>query len=414
MDYDSALSRLRRLERLGYRFRLENTRDLLDELGYSYDGETVHIAGTNGKGSCAIALARILEEAGERVGLYTSPELIDFTERIRVDREQIGEGRFAKLAQEVMERIESMKEPPTFFEATTALALKYFEDAGVSVMVLEAGMGGRLDSTNAVSSTKQVITNVELDHTRYLGETIGEIATEKAGIIHEGSLVVSAAEGQGLQVVAEACKKRGAKLVRFGDEVRAKDVLSGIDGTSFTLETKKKEYALQSGMRGAFQAKNIACAIVVAEALGAEADHIASGVSKAYWPGRLDLVQPAPRVILDCAHNPSGMRNTMDYVSHLEQERLHVVAGFMADKDYKGMVAHLSGADSFTATRADNERALEPEKILELVEGNPVHDVDEAVDSAMDSAGPSDLVLVSGSILLAGQAIRRWRKRIDL
>jgi len=190
------MSYLKRLEKLGIIFRLENTRKLLSGLGFNWDGRVIHVTGTNGKGSCAAALSSILSEAGFKVGLYTSPELIDFTERIRVGGQQIPKKDLAKLTEKLKPLIRGMEHKPTFFEATTAAAIQYFADCGVDVMVLEAGMGGRLDSTNVLPSEVSIITNVALDHTEYLGDTVEEIAREKAGIVSPKSTLVTAAEGE--------------------------------------------------------------------------------------------------------------------------------------------------------------------------------------------------------------------------
>jgi folylpolyglutamate synthase/dihydrofolate synthase len=414
MDCQSALSYLRGLEKLGYRFRLENTRELLAALGYDFSGEIVHIAGTNGKGSCAAALNAMLLEAGRSVGLYTSPELIDFTERIRVDGRQMSHEAFAGYTEQLKPLIDSMADKPTFFEATTALALKYFAAEGVDVMVLEVGMGGRLDSTNAVGSRLEVVTNVELDHTQYLGQTITDIAWEKAGIIHDSATLVTAAQGPALKVLEDECIKKEAGILKAGRDFKSSKVSSGLNGTSFTLTTQNASYELVSPMRGGFQAYNIACAVAAAELLDVSEKHIVSGVSGAYWPGRLDLVQSEPLVILDSAHNPYGVRNSMEYVRGLDYDRLLVVAAFSSDKDYAGMIHELSGHDVFTATRYQGERTLDPAKILEHVDGQAIGGAQEAVDNAVSNAESRDMVYVTGSVFLVGEVIGRWRERIDL
>ncbi|MBD3388665.1 MAG: bifunctional folylpolyglutamate synthase/dihydrofolate synthase [Candidatus Altiarchaeales archaeon] len=414
MDYSGALSYLRGFERLGYRFRLENTRDLLDSLGFGFDGEIVHIAGTNGKGSCACVLDSILRMSGRKVGFYTSPELIDFTERVRVDGVQIDRERFAELAGRLKPHIDSMGSKPTFFEATTALALKHFADERVDVIILEVGMGGRLDSTNAVESKLQVITNVEIDHTSYLGSTVGEIAVEKAGIIHGGSVVVTAASGEALDIISSAAAERGSRVVKVGGDVVLCDVESSLDGVSFKMKTGRESYVLRSPMRGGFQALNIACAVSAAEELGTTRGDILSAVPKAYWPGRLDLVRENPRVIVDSAHNAAGMRESLAFIRSLDYDRLVVVAGFMSDKEYKPMIGLLSEADVLIATRADLKRALGACEILKHADGVPVERVSDAVDHALSIASEDDLVLITGSIYVAGEAIRKWRDRIDL
>ncbi|MFH0862995.1 MAG: folylpolyglutamate synthase/dihydrofolate synthase family protein [Candidatus Altiarchaeota archaeon] len=408
MDYDSSLSYLKGLERLGIRFRVENTRDLLSAIGFEYGGRVVHIAGTNGKGSCAATLARILREDGRKVGLYTSPELVEFKERIVVDGRQIPKDEFARITGLLKPVIESMKEPPTFFEATTALALKYFADEKVDVMVLEAGMGGRLDSTNVMPSKLSVITNVALDHMQHLGNTVEQIAKEKAGIISAGGTLITAAKGGALDVLAAECEAKGANMARVGYDAWPESVSTSIDGTSFGLRTSRRDYALRSGLRGAFQAKNIACAVLAAEELGASEKSILSGVYKAKWPGRLDVVQRDPTVILDCAHNPDGVARCMEFVKGLEYCRLIVVAGFSKDKDWPKMAKTLSEADMFIATEYANPRSLKAKDILTAVKGEPASTVKEAVSLALSKAKKDDIILVTGSIYVVGEAVVLW------
>ncbi len=415
MDYQSAISYLRDFEKLGYKFRIENTRDLLDAVGFDFDGTVVHVGGTNGKGSCASALNSILQDSGQTVGLYTSPELIDFTERIRVNNRRIDGHRFAELTEEMKPHIESMDGKPTFFEATTALALKHFMDEGVDAMVLEVGMGGRLDSTNAVSAKVNVITNVELDHTQYLGSTVEKIAREKAGIVSEDSTLVTAAQGSAFNVLEGECTAKNASIVRVGVDTHLSNIESGLRGTSFKLDTRNLSYDLESPLLGGFQAWNLACAAVAAEELGVCEQHIKSGVSKAVWPGRMEVVQKEPLVILDSAHNPAGVRESRRFTTeNVPRERLLTVAGFSKDKDYDAMITLLSDSDVFIATEYKGKRSLPVGEILEHVDGEAVKDVGEAVERALSEAGSEDLVLVTGSIFVVGEAIRRWRDRIDM
>jgi dihydrofolate synthase / folylpolyglutamate synthase len=414
MDYPSAISYLRCLERLGIRFRLENTLDLLRAVGFEYGGAVVHVAGTNGKGSCAATLARILQEDGRKVALYTSPELIDFTERAVVDGRQIPEDRFAKIATQLKPHIDSMAEKPTFFEATTALALKYFADERVDVMVLEAGMGGRLDSTNVLPSKLSIITNVAKDHTEYLGDTLGEIAKEKAGIIQGGGTLITAATDGPLKTLYDECKAKGARIIRVGYDISPAYASTSMDGTSFRLKTKKSAYELKSRMRGRYQADNMTCAVLAAEEMGASEKAIVSGVSAAYWPGRLDLMQEKPKVLVDCAHNPAGMAACMEFVGSLPRGRLIVVAGFSKDKDYKAMIGMLSSADMFIAAEYANPRSLKTEEILKHVRGEAADTVESAVKMALSSAKEDDLILVTGSIYVVGEAIRHWKGKIEL
>jgi dihydrofolate synthase / folylpolyglutamate synthase len=414
VDYDGALRHLRGLEKLGIRFRVENTRELLERMGFDWKGRVVHVSGTNGKGSCASALNSILSEAGYRVGLYTSPELMDFTERIRVAGAQMPKRDFARLTAQLKPLIKRLPQKPTFFEATTALALKYFEEEKADALVLEVGMGGRLDSTNVLPGEASVITNVALDHTQYLGRTVEEIAKEKAGIVSQGSVLVTGAEGGALRVLAEECRLRRAAILRAGQEFRVEDAVSGISGTSFTLRTRTQSYSLQSGLRGLFQSQNLACAAVAAERMGVPKKLIVSGILRARWPGRLDVMQERPLVIVDCAHNPAGLKQARSFIAKTPYGRLIVVAGFSADKDWRQMAQMLSDADLLIATQYGGKRALKAKEILSCVKGEHARDAAAAVKKALKAAGEGDLVFIAGSIYLAGEAMRRWRKRVDI
>lgn len=407
MDYLGSLEYLRGLERLGIRFRLENTRELLSGLGFSYDGLVVHVAGTNGKGSCAAALASILTSSGKKTGLYTSPELFDFRERMRIDGEMISEEKFAQLTSQLRPLIDGMQEKPTFFEATTALALKHFADGGVDAMVLEAGMGGRLDSTNALPGQLSIITSVSLDHMAYLGDSISEIALEKAGIIWPRTDVVTCAKEPALSVIHRESIKRKAKIFRLGKEFWATDVLPTLDGTSFTLKTAADTLSISSPFAGDYQAENVSCAAVAAQRLGIGKQHILDGISRAKWQGRMQVMSKHPYVIVDCAHNPDGVERAIDFIkARVKHSKLIVVAGFSRDKDYAQMAERLGTADLLIATRYRGARSLEPQEILKHANGIACDDVSQALAYARSNASERDLILVIGSIYLAAEALK--------
>ncbi|MBU0762985.1 MAG: bifunctional folylpolyglutamate synthase/dihydrofolate synthase [Candidatus Altiarchaeota archaeon] len=407
MDYQESLDYLKILEKLGIKFRLENTRELISALGFDYDGLVVHVAGTNGKGSCAATLASIISCFGKKVGLYTSPELVDFRERIKVDGVMISPEKFSEITSNLKPLIDSMQDKPTFFEATTALALKHFADEGVDAMVLEAGMGGRLDSTNAIPGDMSIITNVSLDHMGYLGSTASEIAFEKSGIITPGTCLVTSAKEPGLSVLHRESIKKKSEIMRLGKEFRISNVVPTLLETSFTVETAADTYILKSPLIGDFQAENIACAVVAAEKIGIAKDKIVEGVSRTVWQGRMQTVSEKPHIIVDCAHNPEGFKRTLDFIRHRGKYRkLILVVGFSKDKDYSSMLSHISLSDTIIATRYQGERSLSPDKILEHVNGLAYHDLQSALTYATSTASDKDIILVNGSIYLAGEALR--------
>jgi dihydrofolate synthase / folylpolyglutamate synthase len=411
MDYNKSLKYLKDLESLGIRFRLENTKDLLSSLGFSYDGVIVHVAGTNGKGSCAATLASILQSSGKKTGLYISPELIDFRERITLEGKMISCGRFSELVSEMEPIIDSMPDKPTFFEATTALALKYFADEKAEFMVLEAGMGGRLDSTRAVEGDLSIITNVSLDHKKYLGETVEAIALEKAGIITPKKTVITAASEPALSVISAESEKKNSKIMRVGREIQLYGVSSSFEGSTFTLKTESKTYCIKSPLVGYFQAENIACAVAAAEELGIAADKITDGAAKTIWPARLHVVSEKPRVIIDCAHNPEAVEKSLDFVrKNTPSENLIAIAGFSKDKDYKKALYNLKPSDVLIATKYSGDRALEPKRILEHAKGTAQPDIGKALFYALSLASENDTILVFGSIFLAREAMAFFLK----
>jgi len=411
MDAAEAISSLKSLETLGIRFRIENTQELLDLAGYDFAGFVIHVGGTNGKGSAASALAHILKSSGMSVGLYTSPELFDFSERIKVDGRSISPEDLVRLTEGLMPVISSMVEPPTFFEATTALALLYFAGRGVDAMVLEAGMGGRLDSTNAIPASHTIITNIGLDHMQYLGDTLEEIALEKAGLISEGSHLVTCAKGPALKVLKERAASAGAAVLAEGEDFSVAEIVSSLEGTSFSFEMGGRKLMLSSPMSGSFQAYNIAAAAACAIAIGISDAAITSGVGAARMPARLELCGTRPHIIVDAAHNPDGIGESMGFLASLGGfSPLVVLCGFSKDKDYASMAKKLAGADSIVATGYGGQRSLDPARIGELTGAIVIDDPDKALEKAISLAGDTGLVYVGGSIYLAARALARLKK----
>jgi len=354
---------------------LERVSYLLRELGDPQRAfRAIHVTGTSGKGSTTAMAAPILGAAGYRVGMYTSPHLSSFTERIVVDGRPIGVEEVVGLLEEVRpmaaEMASTKLDHPTFFEVSTAIAFKHFQERNVDLAVVEVGMGGRLDATNVLEAPVAVITNVGLEHTKYLGETVVEIAREKAGIVKRGSTLITAADQP--------------KVLR---------------------------------LLGRHQLRNASCAVGAVEALslhGVEVpeEAIGEGLRRARWPGRLEVVQGKPLTVLDCAKDPRAMENLVHVVpEEFSYRRLIAVVSISRDKEIPRMIRALAGvADHFILTRHGvMGRAAEPEalaleverysKPYEIVEG-----VEEAVRRAMERAGEGDLILVTGSVFTVGEA----------
>ncbi|MFQ5920212.1 MAG: bifunctional folylpolyglutamate synthase/dihydrofolate synthase, partial [Thermoplasmata archaeon] len=315
MGYEESLTYLYGLERLGVRLGLENVLDLLDRLGNPHETfPSVHVAGSKGKGSVCAFLDAILRKAGYRVGLYTSPHLVRFNERIRVDGETISDADVVRLAEAIRPHAEAMRArgeafQPTFFEFTTALAFRYFQERAVDIAVVEVGMGGRLDATNVLRPLVAVITHIEREHTQYLGKTVRRIAREKAGIVKEG-VPLWTVDQEALGVIARRCEEVGAPLQVVGRDLRLERVANGHEGQTFTLgDGERRTYRIP--LLGIYQPENAALAYGALRSLegagwtvGRRA--IREGFGTTDWPARFEVVSYAPTVVVDSTHTPDG------------------------------------------------------------------------------------------------------------
>lgn len=428
LDYAGALAYLEGLSRFGVRLGLERMRSLLEALGNPQDQLTViHVAGTNGKGSTAAILAAILQSAGYRVGLYTSPHLVRYTERIQVNGTPIPPGRLAAHITRVQAAASQAEAEglghPTEFEAGTAAMYLYFLEAGVDVVIQETGLGGRLDATNLVAHPlAAIITPVDLDHTDRLGTSIGEIAREKAAIIKPGTLVVMAPQhAAARQVIANACREAGARMVEVGRRVAVEAPEVRSSGTSFSFHGLDHRWPdLHMQLLGRHQLVNAAAALAMVELLarhGWRLDEAAvrKGLEKVRWPGRLEIMQREPVVVLDGAHNPAGawaLRSALEDL--FPGRRLVLVLGVLGDKDVDGVVSVLaSQASLVVATRPDSDRALPPNDLAHRVQQAGVRclveeDPDRALARAVAEAGQGGVVCATGSLYLVGRLRGLW------
>ncbi|OPY79610.1 MAG: Folylpolyglutamate synthase [Syntrophorhabdus sp. PtaU1.Bin153] len=411
-EYPDALAYLYGLEKFGIVFGLENVQRILEILGNPQKHvKAVHIGGTNGKGSVASMLASILSEAGYRVGKYTSPHLVLFTERITVDKKEITEAEVAELTAEIRETIqrEDPKRAFTFFDFTTALAYEYFRRQETDIAIVEVGLGGRLDSTNVIDPLVSIITNVGFDHMDYLGNTIAEIAREKAGIIKGGVPVVTGAcDGarEIIEEIARGCKSPVYALgTDFGFKRQTAQVMS-YTGPSMGLEN------VFVNLKGDHQLVNGTLALCAAELLKAcgfpvEEGSIRKGLSRVKWPGRLEIVRERPTILLDGAHNMDGVQALVRFLeARFPEKRTILIFGAMKDKEYGKILDLLRPrADVIVLTRPANERGLLPEVMRECAgEAVVTEDVRSALSRARDVAGDRDLILVTGSLYLVGEA----------
>jgi dihydrofolate synthase/folylpolyglutamate synthase len=409
--YEKTIDRLFQLQFFGIKLGLNSTRRLLDRLGRPEKGQKfIHLAGTNGKGSVGAMIASILGRAGHRVGFYTSPHLITFRERFLIDRRMISKTDVVALADRVW-AVADNREAPTFFEFVTAMALLHFRERGVDWVVWETGLGGRLDATNVVRPKVAVITNVSLEHTAHLGPTISHIAREKAGIIKSSVPTVTAVQNRvARQIIEETCRLKKSRLIRVGRDVRYRAAPGG--GFHYHgLATRLTH--LKTNLLGDHQHRNAATALAAIEAAsipGVGEEQIRAGLRDVRWPGRLELWPGRPQIVLDGAHNPAAARVLGRALDDLEYRRLIVVAGVMSDKNATGVLGPiLSKADTVIFTRPDYFRAADP-GVLAADHSDSrgqtlvVPTVDRAVDRARRLAAQNDLILITGSLFVVGEA----------
>lgn len=415
MTYPTALDYLYSLQKHGIKLGLDAMRSLMGAMGNPERHLRVfHVAGTNGKGSTAAMTASMLETAGYRVGLYTSPHLVDFRERIKINGRMIGEDELAELVETIQNLIPSSL-TPTFFEVTTAIALRYFADLQVDVAVIEVGLGGRFDATNIVEPIACVITTIGLDHEEYLGHTLEAIAFEKAGIVKSGVPVIMGRIGsEATHVIKNIAAQRSAPLWRLGKDFWTEDREAEqfiYHGPTWTID------ALRCNLAGQHQLDNAACAIALLEAaapagfqVGNEA--VRQGLRSVVWEGRLELLAGAPCILLDGAHNPAAALTLARYLEGFRSSHpgasVILVWGMMRDKDHRAFIAPLlPHVSEIILTQAQLARSADV-KVLRAVVAEWSHPIweapfpAEALRLATERAAACDLVCVTGSLMLLG------------
>jgi dihydrofolate synthase/folylpolyglutamate synthase len=415
--YQKSLDYLYGLEKFGMIFGLNQVEKILSATGNPHQEiQAVHIGGTNGKGSTAAMISSILQKEGYRIGLYTSPHLIRFTERIKVNGKEIEEEEVAALTEWMKQEIERAGIPPrfTFFDFTTAMAFHYFKRKLVDLAVLEVGLGGRLDSTNVVDPLISVITNVAKDHEEHLGKSILKIAGEKAGIIKKGRpLITAATTPQVLHLFSRICREKESPFYRVGKEIRYARAEDG----DFDYEgLNRKLWGVHLNLKGFHQIINAATAfatIEVLEDLGyrVSTDAMIDGVREVEWPGRLEMVASSPGVILDGAHNPAGALVLKESLEKEFQFRhLVLLIGIMRDKDIRSILQLLAPlADHIILTRPHTERATPPLLLKKILgrsgkKAEVVEDLNEAIGRGLSLVGKEDLLCITGSLYTVGEA----------
>lgn len=418
-NYQDSLDYLYSLSKSGIKLGLDNTRRLLSHFGNpQLKIPTIHIAGTNGKGSTSAMIESILRASGYRVGLYTSPHLIDFSERIQINRIPIDQETLCRLVSQIKNATETLNLAVTFFEFSTVLAFLYFFERGTDWNVIEVGLGGRLDATNLCNAEISIITSIAQDHTEYLGTDLRQIAYEKAMIIkNNGTVIANILDDAIFEVVRHQCRERNATVHRSGVGFKAESITQTAKGQTihYTGHHGRLD-RLELPLIGQHQAKNSALAITCCILLKEKNEliteqSIRKGLESVRWEGRLEVVGTHPTILLDCAHNPEGVRNlTAAIREYFTYRRLHLVLGIMKDKPIDEMIEIISPiADHIILVKPKQERSWDPEvfkekllkchKLVEIIE-----EIHYAVSIVKKTSEPDDLVCVTGSIFTVAEA----------
>lgn len=415
--YQRSLDFLYSLDKFGMIFGLTKVEEILKSIGDPHrDLQAIHIGGTNGKGSTAAMISSILQKEGYQVGLYTSPHLVRFTERMKVNGKEIEQEELIHLTDWMRDKIETagVSPPFTFFDFTTAMALLYFKQKMVDLAVLEVGLGGRLDSTNVVDPLLSIITNIGKDHEEVLGRGILNIAKEKAGIIKKGRpLITAATQPQVLRLFSKICKEKQAPFYQVGKDFR---YLPSKEGYFHYEGLHRKLWSLSLNLSGPHQMINAATALGALEVLDdlgypVSSDAMAVGLTEVDWPGRLEMVCSSPRVLLDGAHNPDGAMSLKESLKRdFEYRHLILLVGIMKDKDIKSILHSLSPlADHIILTRPTTDRAAPPTLLRKALGSNGkkaeiIEDFRKAIDRGLSLTGEGDLFCITGSLYTVGEA----------
>lgn len=431
MSYQEVLdylySQLPMFQRTGpaaYKDNLDNTIRLDDMFGHPHRSfKSIHVAGTNGKGSVSHMLASVLQEAGYKTGLYTSPHLKDFRERIRVNGAMIPEEAVIGFTRHFLEKNTLAKIEPSFFELTVSMAFDYFRSCEVDVAVIEVGLGGRLDSTNIITPEISVITNISFDHQTLLGNTLPKIAAEKAGIIKKHVPVVVGEKAEETAPVFCEIAQRNESEIRFADQLyEAGYSMQSVDGKQILNIRRKGKLVfpdLKLDLLGQYQRQNVPTVLTAIEVLSASdwkisEENIRAGLQKTVENtgllGRWQIIGHNPLLVCDTGHNQAGMKMVVDQINQTAWKNLHMVIGMVNDKDLTEVLALLPANATYYFTRASIPRACEPEVLASLagsfgLVGNCYPTVHQAVSAARENAGENDLIFVGGSTFVVAEIL---------
>ncbi|MFP4668852.1 MAG: bifunctional folylpolyglutamate synthase/dihydrofolate synthase, partial [Desulfobacterales bacterium] len=417
-SYEKCLAEMFGLRRFGIKLGLDIIGAMLEGLGHPEKNfSCIHVAGTNGKGSIASALAAILQASGYRVGLFTSPHLVRFNERICINNKQISDKGVVE-AYEAVKAAAPKDREPTFFEYSTAMALYSFSREKIDWAVMETGMGGRLDATNILNPDLCIISNISLEHRAYLGDTIAQIAAEKGGIIKHGTPVVTGVhQKSAIETTERIAKEKNAPLLRRGRDFRVRRRKAEDRDFKFTYHGIDHKWPdMQSSLRGIHQLDNAAlvlasCEILIRQGVSINLESVKKGMENVNWPGRLEVLDTCPEVIIDGAHNLIAARRLAAFLEdYTEKQKITLVIGILDDKPYRAMLKSLVPlCHKIIITRPKIERSLPAARLAKAVrqmtdQAEIIEDVAEAVSRAMETTSENDIVCIAGSLYVVGEA----------
>jgi dihydrofolate synthase/folylpolyglutamate synthase len=419
MNYNETREYIKNTAKFGANYGLSRTQKILEFLGNPEKKlKCIHVAGTNGKGSTTAMITEIIRDAGYKVGMYTSPFLMDFEERIQVDGKNISKEDLCEVVDELSKAVENVialgYEHPTEFEIITCAAFLYFYKKGVDYAVVEVGLGGRLDSTNVIDPLLCVITSISYDHMNILGNTLKDIAFEKAGIIKKNkSVILYPQEAESEKVVETVCKENNCDLIKVSSNsasfIKVQDNFQYID-----IRTERDIYHIKLSLLGKHQLLNCSTAVHCIEQLmnlGVKVtkENIENALSKVIWMGRLEVLQDKPTVVIDGAHNIDGIKNLSESIeTYFKYDELVLILGILADKEVESMVELIAKKAKKVITVTPNSDRAELASDLEAIvkKYNPncesIDDYKKAVDKAKEYCNNNDLLLISGSLYMIG------------
>ena len=406
-------------------YGLGHVEELLNRMGDpQLTAKTIHLAGTKGKGSVAAMIAQVLSHSEYRTGLYTSPHLHTLRERIKVDDGLISEAEFAATMAEIKPFIETMKQDtslrqPTYFEVLTVLAFAYFRKKRADFQVLEVGLGGRLDATNVAKPVVCIITSISLDHTQILGTTLEEIAREKAGIIKPGCWVVlSPQPEEAATVIIDICREKEAKVVQVGKDITWHKTGGDLHHQSLAIQGRTFKYQISIPLLGDFQIENAAVAVAALEILASSgfpisATNISQALARVEWPGRFQVLQQHPTVLVDGAHNVESMRRLVSNIkAYFSYKRIFLVFGTSSDKDIPGIINELIPlspqvivTQTAQSSRAASSSTLVTEFSKRGIEPEIREPISEAISRVLSLADRTDIICVTGSLFVVAEAL---------